>query len=237
MFPAPHLHYASKVDVSGTTDNVRLENSIRLNDSLWMPSTHFTLYNPSYSLLFESESSTYTNEKINNTLYSHHYAPYVEAIFNVKRRTLKVEAKLPIQIITRLELKDVISINSLDYRINSYKYNLLTGITSLELINGFEKYETNDLILLDGCFRANEEAGRYTFNVPGIGDWLVTSFRVGGGIAFVTHSTTQNQLILDVDTWTGTTYLDYLRKTQLNFINLATGATEGSMCVIQTNEV
>ena len=235
VFTAPHLHYAHRASVVSGLYNINFEGYINLNNSIWIPSTHFTLFNAAYSLLFESESSTYTNETIHNTLYSHHYAPYIEAIFNVKRRTLKVEAKLPIQIITRLALRDVISINSLDYRINNYKYNLLTGITSLELINGFEAYETNDLVLLDGCFRAAEEAGQYVFNIPGIGGWNISSVRVGGGVTFVTHSTTENQLILDVDTWSGQSYLDYLRKTELTFTNATTGVSEGGMCVIQTN--
>jgi len=237
VFPAPHLHYAHRTSVVSGLYNINYEGYINVNNSIWIPSTHFTLYNPSYSLLFESETSTYTDETIDNTLYSHHYESYVQAIFNVKRRTIKVEAKLPIQIITRLSLRDVISINSLDYRINNYKYNLLTGNTSLELINGFDEYETNDLVLLNGCFRAAEEAGQYTFNVPYIEQWTITSVRVGGGVTFVTHSTTKNKLILDVDVWSGQTYLDYLRKTELTFTNPTTGLIEGTMCVVQTNEV
>jgi len=146
-----------------------------------MPMTHSGVYSPAYSLLFESEISTYTNDTLNNTLYSNHYQNYVEAIFNIKRRTMKVSAKLPIQIITQLDLNDIITIDKLDYRINNFKYNLLTGLTQLELINGFDKFETNDVILPTECFIASNLGGQYRFNIPNIEDYTITSSVVGGG--------------------------------------------------------
>ena len=233
VFTAPHLHYAHLTSISDFASRLRFQTTDIINDDIWLPMSHTEVYSPGYSLLFESEISTYTNETISNTLYSNHYENYVTAIFNVKRRTIKVSAKLPIQIITQLELNDIITINKLDYRINNYSYNLLTGITKLELINGFDKFETNEVILPNQCFNASTSANQYRFNIPFIEDYTITSSVVGGSTQFVHHSVTRNQLILDVDAlgaWT-----DYSRRTELVFTNTLTGADEGGMCVVQVN--
>ena len=233
VFTAPHLHYAHLTSISDFASRLRFQTTDIINDDIWLPMSHTEVYSPGYSLLFESEISTYTNETISNTLYSNHYENYVTAIFNVKRRTIKVTAKLPIQIITQLELNDIITINKLDYRINNYSYNLLTGITKLELINGFDKFETNEVILPNQCFNASTSANQYRFNIPFIEDYTITSSVVGGSAQFVHHSVTRNQLILDVDAlgaWT-----DYSRRTELVFTNTLTGADEGGMCVVQVN--
>ena len=217
VFTEPHLHYASKIRINDADNHIKFQSTVTLDDYVWMPMTHSGVYSPAYSLLFESENSTYTNETLSNTLYSNHYQNYIEAIFNIKRRTLKVSAKLPIQIITRLDLNDIITIDKLDYRINNFKYNLLTGITDLELINGFDKFETNDVILPTECFQASNLGGQYRFNIPNIEDYTIASSVVGGGTAFVTDSVTRNQLILDVDAWTSVPVGEFSRTTELVF--------------------
>ena len=233
----PHLHYSARIAI-GNTNTIKYNSTDILDTFVFLPFTHFGAYNPSYSLLFEAENSTYTSDRINTTLYSNHYEDYVQAIFNVKRRTIKVEAKLPIQIITILDLNDVITINSLDYRINNYKYNLLTGLTDLELINGFDKYETNELLLLDDCFRASNEGGVYYFNIPFIQDYTITSTVVDGEDIFVYPSTPEpNQLRIAVAPWgtvSGRGVDVWQRKTQLTFTD-SSGNSQGGMCVIQTN--
>ena len=88
VFTKPHLHYATKLDVSGSGNAIKF-NSATLTGDMWIPMSHSGIYNPSYSLLFESEISTYTSENLSNTLYSNHYKHYIDAIFNIKRRTIK----------------------------------------------------------------------------------------------------------------------------------------------------
>jgi len=228
VFTEPHLHYASKVRINDLDNHIKYHGST-LDDYIWTPMTHSGVYSPAYSLLFESESSTYTYEKLNNTLYSNHYQNYVEAIFNIKRRTFKVSTKLPIQIVTQLDLNDIISIDKLDYRINNFKYNLLTGVTDLELINGFDKFETNDVILPTECFQASNLAAQYRFNIPNIEDYTITSSVVGGGTAFVTHSVTRNQLILDVDAWTSVPVGEFSRTTELVFTDSEPTIVQGDI--------
>ena len=132
-----------------------------------------------------------------------------------------MSAQLPIQIITRLQLNDIIAIDKLDYRINNFKYNLLTGRTQLELINGFDKYETNDVILPTECFRASNTGGTYGFNIPNIQDYTITSSVVGGGAAFVAESVdVDNQLKVIVDPWTSIPSGTFSRTTELAFTTI-----------------
>lgn len=93
---------------------------------------------PSHSLVFDREFSTYTAAAIDNTIYTNYHNEYIESIFQVKRRNTKVEAKLPLRIILNLKLKDVIKIKENYYRLNTWTYNLLTGIAKLDLINSFD---------------------------------------------------------------------------------------------------
>ena len=229
VFTKPHLHYASLTRVSDIDSEINFQGTSVLNNYVWMPMTHTGVYSPAYSLLFESEISTYSKETLNNTLYSNHYQNYIEAIFNIKRRTLKVSSKLPIQIITQLDLNDIITIDKLDYRINNFKYNLLTGVTDLELVNGFDSFETNDVILPTECFQASNLAAQYRFNIPNIEDYTIVSSVVGGGTAFVTDSVTRNQLVLDVDAWTSIPVGEFSRTTELVFTDIEPTIVQGDI--------
>tara|TARA_R110002074_G_scaffold388200_1_gene570718 strand:- start:22 stop:669 length:648 start_codon:yes stop_codon:yes gene_type:complete len=170
---------------------------------MWMPFSHFGVNEPMYSLMFDSEISTYTYSKVDNTLYSRHYKDYIDAIFNIKRRTIKVSAKLPIQIITRLTLNDVVSIDQLDYRINKYSYNLLTGITKLELINGFEQYNVTDLYIPEKMTIGLNAEDLY-FNVPNVSNYSIYRLSVGSGTSWITTSIEGNEdnlIKIAIDEW------------------------------------
>lgn len=190
VVPKPVLHYVTNQDISGTPIRFvnDLGNDVELNQNLLSPIHHFGVENPMYSNLFEAEFSNFTGETLVNNLYSIHYKDYVEAIFKLKRRTFKYTAKLPIQIVTRLELNDVIAINSIDYRINKYSYNLLTGLTRLELINGFDTTLKNR-VYIPSTITVGQLFENLVFNVEGIAtDYVVTKIDTGDGTSWVTTS-------------------------------------------------
>ena len=72
-----------------------------------------------------------------NNLYTNNYAQYISDTFNIKKREYRYTAELPINIITKLQLNDLLIIKGSYYRINKYSYNLLTGKTEFDLINYF----------------------------------------------------------------------------------------------------
>ena len=190
VVPKPVLHYVTNQDISGTPIRFvnDLGNDVELDQNLLSPIHHFGVENPVYSNLFEAEHSNFTGETLVNNLYSIHYKDYVEAIFKLKRRTFRYTANLPIQIVTRLELNDVIAINSIDYRINKYSYNLLNGLTKLELINGFDTALKNR-VYIPSTITVGQLFEDLVFNVEGIAtDYVVTNIDTGDGTSWVTTS-------------------------------------------------
>jgi hypothetical protein len=190
VVPKAVLHYISKQDISATP--IRFVNDLAadvvLNTSLIIPIHHFGVESPVYANLFEAEFSNFTGESLVNNLYSIHYKDYVTAIFELKRRTFMYTANLPIQIVTRLELNDVIAIGQIDYRINKYSYNLLNGLTKLELINGFDTTLQNR-VYIPSTITVGQLFENLVFNVEGIDtDYVITRIDTGDGVTWVTTS-------------------------------------------------
>ena len=205
VVPKAVLHYTSKQDISATP--IRFVNDLAadvvLNTSLIIPIHHFGPVAPVYANLFEAEFSNFTGESLVNNLYSIHYKDYVTAIFELKRRTFMYTANLPIQIVTRLELNDVIAIGQIDYRINKYSYNLLNGLTKLELINGFDTTLQNR-VYIPSIINIERWATDMAFNVEFIESYTVTKIADGSGTSWITtgvEGTANNLATISVDEW------------------------------------
>ena len=69
------------------------------------------------------------------TLFNNYYNTYITDVFNSKRRIFNFKAYLPLNIIYKLQMNDVLTINNQDYLINSANINLITGESSFELLN------------------------------------------------------------------------------------------------------
>tara|TARA_R110001592_G_scaffold68434_2_gene209677 strand:- start:2454 stop:5117 length:2664 start_codon:yes stop_codon:yes gene_type:complete len=140
--PAPIIHYINNVTMPQFTsikmrdeDEVGFEVAGNMNNI----SSDFPLSQPSYSVLFGSEFSTWDSTLITNTLYQNHWSDYISNIFNIKRRIWNYTANdLPLNIINNLQLNDVIKIRDNQYRINKFSVDLLNGNTTFELINAFD---------------------------------------------------------------------------------------------------
>ncbi len=184
---APNIHYSSIqvpngsnfafVDDLGSRDSYTLPHNV--------PSHTYTMSSALYSTLFEAEFSTWDYVKVNNTLYKNHYEDYVKAIFNIKRRTFVYKAVLPIWLTTTLKLNDVVSIESNDYRINKYSYNLLNGVTTLELINGFQN-DLGSLFTIPNYINLDNNSHTLTYNLPNASDYVVTTVDTGYGVGWFT---------------------------------------------------
>ena len=205
VVPKAVLHYTSKQDISATP--IRFVNDLAadvvLNTELIIPIHHFGPVAPVYANLFEAEFSNFTGESLVNNLYSIHYKDYVTAIFELKRRTFMYTANLPIQIVTRLELNDVIAIGEIDYRINKYSYNLLNGLTKLELINGFDTTLQNK-VYIPSIINIERWATDMSFNVEFIESYTVTKIADGSGTSWITtgvEGTANNLATISVDEW------------------------------------
>jgi hypothetical protein len=90
-----------------------------------------------WTINFGAEQSSFTNLIETNSLYFNYYAEYVNNIFNIKARIIKVKAMMSIPFLTGLKLNDRVIIRDKRYTINSYTTDLTTGEVDLELLNDF----------------------------------------------------------------------------------------------------
>jgi len=138
----PVIFYAIEIN---NGDNISLRNDsgtiASVNDYI-IPSNSLST-NPSTSKIninFNAEINEYNSENSNasaftDTLFERNYKTYIQSVFNNNKRLTKVEAYLPLKIFYNLKLNDKISLNNYTYKINSITTNLITGKSSLELLN------------------------------------------------------------------------------------------------------
>ena len=90
-----------------------------------------------YTLNFGAEQSTYTGAIENQSLFNNYYSNYLQNIFGIKSRIVKVKAMLPISLLTNLKVNDRVIIRDKRYIINEFTTNLTTGEVQFELLTDF----------------------------------------------------------------------------------------------------
>ena len=92
-----------------------------------------------YSLNFNIQQSTLTNEVISNSLYNQYYENYLTNIFDSKARLIKVSGILPTSLLTTIKLNDRLIIRDKRYLINTFTTDLTTGEVQFELLTDFRE--------------------------------------------------------------------------------------------------
>lgn len=225
--PKPLLHYISEQDISGSPIRFVDENNVKtsMNTTMLMPMNQFGTLEPDYSLLFESEYSCWDGTTLDNNLYTLHHGDYIEAVFRLKRRSFEYEALLPTQLVTRLGLNDVLTIEGIDYRINKFKHNLLLGTTKLDLINGFDTTLFTGVYIPPQINMSKYKSTLY-FNVPrAYSDYSIYKIDTGDGTTFLTvgfqNPAQDNMMLIKCDLINTTTFD---RSCDVSYTNIVTGA-------------
>ncbi len=124
------------VSVSDITTYYIPSNSLALLPSTSKTNIHFQNEFNEY-LANEPDSVVAGNNALGftNTLFETEYKEYIQDVFNLSRRLLKVTAYLPMKVYYNLELNDLIEIGQDRYKINSLTTDLTTGKTEFELLN------------------------------------------------------------------------------------------------------
>jgi hypothetical protein len=89
------------------------------------------------TLNFSAEISSFYNEVNLNTIYNIYYSSYINNLYNIKNRLVKVKTILPISILTTLQLNDRLVIRDKRYLINEMQSDLTTGDVNFTLISDF----------------------------------------------------------------------------------------------------
>jgi len=90
-----------------------------------------------YTLNFGAEQSTYTGAIENQSLFNNYYANYLNNIFGIKSRIVKLKGMLPISLLTNLKVNDRVIIRDKRYIINQFTTDLTSGEVSFELLTDF----------------------------------------------------------------------------------------------------
>ena len=83
------------------------------------------------------EISSYFLEPINNSLFNNYYLAYLNNLYSLKSRMVKVKMRLPYLELLNLRLNDRIVIRDKRYIINQYTTDLTTFESDFELIQDF----------------------------------------------------------------------------------------------------
>jgi len=138
--PDVHIFYNINTAIGSKTigfiDDLGARTQLSGNINTPSHSVDFAL--PDYNLTFGIENNEWNNVASEKTLYFNYYRNYIESIFNIKRRSFSYKAILPLRILLKLELNDVLNIKNNYYRIDNYNLNLLTREITLNLINSFD---------------------------------------------------------------------------------------------------
>lgn len=146
----PLVFYPIRI-VGGTSIRVRDTATPDVDDivNYYIPSNSLALL-PSTSktnIHFQNEFNEYlANEPdslvagdnalgFTDTIFETEYKEYIQDVFSLSRRLLKITAYLPMKVYYNLQLNDLIEVGQSRYKINSMKTDLTTGKTEFELLN------------------------------------------------------------------------------------------------------
>ena len=147
---SPLLFYP--VIAGSATQKLRIRDtqSVGVSDlNLFISPSNTLTLNPNpigsdVSLHFQNELSEYLANELSSsdtaddfiqTLFESEYKNYIQDVFNLNRRLIKVTAYLPMKVYYNLQLNDLIEIGQDRYKINSLTTDLTTGKTEFELLN------------------------------------------------------------------------------------------------------
>jgi hypothetical protein len=136
--PKPIILYDyNPTAVTTTANHYHFATALTGNGTAYTTYKAFGQEYSDFSLNFNSQQSTLTNEIITKSLYEQYYEQYFANIFNYKARIYKVNTLLPISILTSIKLNDTLIIRDRKFIINTMDVDLTTGETALELLTDF----------------------------------------------------------------------------------------------------
>lgn len=107
------------------------------------------------TLNFGLEYSTVYGGIIDNTLFANYYLEYLNNLYSIKSRMLKIKMRLPYSELLNLQLNDRIVIRDKRYVINQYTTDLTTFESDFELIQDFRTidYDNSTVRITDNTIK------------------------------------------------------------------------------------
>jgi hypothetical protein len=120
---------ANGTGITQSSNYIRFCNDLNITGS-----TSSTDISNVYSLNWGNEISTWYLSNIDNSLYQVNYSNYLNNLYDIKTRLLKVKMFLPSIILSSIKLNDRIIIRDKRYLINTMNVSLTTNVVDFELI-------------------------------------------------------------------------------------------------------
>jgi hypothetical protein len=198
---------------------------------------------------FGNEQSSWLNELAPQGLYFRHYKNFVDNLYNIKTRLVKVKALLPVSLLGStvtngsgiplgIALNDRLVIRNKRYIINSFTTDLTTGETDFELLTDYRGVNASSTVGYRFASMENVQTDKeaLVFDVEiFLNDY--DSFDIKASTDFLTYTHTSNNktdATLNVNVPVNATALDRTGVITLEYkINGATAKTE-YIFVIQT---
>ena len=184
--PKPHIFYNIKTNIGATNILfIRENDTVQLSGTINAPSHVDNLETKNFSTVFGNEFNEYDGVKIENTLYSNYHQEYINNLFNIKRRNFSFNASIiPLSILLKLELNDMLKIGSDYFRIDSFTTDLVTGKTEFNLVNSFD-YTLGGFSTSTTNISLTKDAQIYSAYVTNLGNYSVTKIDTGFGIGWI----------------------------------------------------
>lgn len=137
------------------------------------------------TLNFGLEYSTVYGGIIDNTLFANYYLDYLNNLYSIKSRMLKIKMRLPYSELINLQLNDRIVIRDKRYVINQYTTDLTTFESDFELIQDFRTidYDNSTVRITDNTIKTirfnTVSAEPLTWSIEYDADGMITGITEG----------------------------------------------------------
>ena len=166
--------------------------------SYYIPSNSVSLSSASSTsnINFYEETNEYSpNDTFSGTLFANYYRNYIRSIFTYNRRLIKVKAYLPLKILFKLKLNDILTINGRVFNINTIQTNLQSGESNIELLNTFnqQSLELSNLFIEEFNFTGYYSAAIGNAENLAVGDVIYSDSNLATGLNTSSGNNTYNQ--------------------------------------------
>jgi len=179
------------IDDSGT--------KVELSGDINTPSSTIDFDLMNFSTVFNTEFSTWNGLQINKTLYKNYHEKYILSIFNIKKREFNYKTKeIPLRVLLKLQLNDLLQIKERYYRISNFKSNVVTGEVDFNLTNSFDDV-VNAFDASPTNFTTDQTAQQLSTYVTNLGNFSYNKVDAGYGVAWVSVTSSLNNVLFDLD--------------------------------------
>ena len=134
--PEPHIFHA--IDQNISSNSIALltgTTPTQISSSVYMPFHGNTTTAPAFSTFWGSSLNEWDGVGVVNSLYNNYWNNFVTDMYDSTRRLFNFKGQLPVNLLSLINLNDILIIERRSYIINNMNINLTTGEVDFELLN------------------------------------------------------------------------------------------------------